>query len=48
VPNPMELVADRDVIRDAIRILRSLGVPSTLEMDEADFRALPELKSGKG
>jgi hypothetical protein len=39
-PDPAVLASDLNRIRDAIKILRSLGVPDTLEMDEADFRAL--------
>jgi hypothetical protein len=30
------------LIGDAIRILRSLGVPDTLDLNEAEFRTLPE------
>jgi hypothetical protein len=44
-PDPAVAAADRDLIRDAILILRRLGVPSARELDEAEFRALPEPKS---
>ncbi len=47
-PNPMELAADQNLIREAILILRRLGAPAALEMDEADFRALSEPKSDQG
>jgi hypothetical protein len=43
-PDPAVAAADRDLIRDAILILRRLGVPSAQELDEAEFR-VPEAKS---
>lgn len=30
------------LIREAIQILRSHGVPAAVELDEADFRKLPD------
>ncbi len=47
-PDPAVAVADQNLIREAILILRRLGAPAALEMDEADFRALPEPKSDQG
>ncbi len=47
-PDPATLVADANLIREAILILRRLGAPAALELDEADFKALPETKSGRG
>ena len=44
-PDPAVLAADRNLIREAILILRKLGVPAAVELDEADFRALPESKT---
>src|SRR5580704_10058092 len=47
-PDPVDLAADRNLIREAILILRRLGVPAAVELDEADFRALSEPKRGQG
>jgi AcrR family transcriptional regulator len=47
-PDPAALAADRNLIREAILILRKLGVPAAVELDEADFKALPEPKRGQG
>ena len=47
-PDPAVLAADRNLIREAILILRRSGVPAAVELDEADFRALPEPKSDQG
>ncbi len=47
-PDPATLVADANLIRKAILILRRLGAPAALELDETDFRALPEPKRGQG
>jgi hypothetical protein len=47
-PDPAVLAADRNLIHEAILILRRLGVPAAVELDEADFRALPEPKSDQG
>ena len=47
-PDPAVLAADQNLIREAILILRNLGVPAAKDLDEADFQALPEPKSGQG
>ncbi len=43
-PDPLTLAADHNLIREAILILRRLGAPDVMDLDEADFRALPEPK----
>ncbi len=47
-PDPSVLAADQNLIREAILILRRLGVPAAVEVDEADFTALSEPKRGQG
>jgi hypothetical protein len=55
-PDPAALAADRNLIREAILILRRLGAPAAVEfgapaaveLDEADFKALSEPKRGQG
>ena len=47
-PDPAVLAADRNLIREAILILRQHGVPAAVELDEADFKALPELRNRQG
>ena len=47
-PDPAVLAADQNLIREAILILRNLGVPAAKDLDEADFKALTEPKSGQG
>jgi hypothetical protein len=37
-----------NLIREAILILRRLGAPAAVELDEADFKALSEPKRGQG
>jgi AcrR family transcriptional regulator len=41
-PDPAALEADRNLIREAIQILRSHGVPAAVELEETEFRKLPD------
>ncbi len=47
-PDPATLVADANLIREAILIFKRLGAPDAQELEEADFKALPETKRGQG
>ncbi len=47
-PDPATLVADANLIREAILILRRLGAPAAVDLDEADFKALSEPIRGQG
>jgi hypothetical protein len=47
-PDPAGLAADRNLIREAILILRRLGAPAALELDEADFKTPWEPNGGQG
>jgi hypothetical protein len=42
------LMGKAKLLRDAIVVLRDLGVPAAMELDEADLKALPEPKNGQG
>jgi hypothetical protein len=41
-PDPAVLAADRNLIREAILILRRSGVPAAVELEETEFRKLPD------
>jgi hypothetical protein len=46
-PDPVDLAADRNLIREAIQILRSHGVPAAVELEETEFRKLPDPDESK-
>jgi hypothetical protein len=46
-PDPAVLEADRNLIREAIQILRAHGVPAAVEFEEAEFRKLPDPNESK-
>ena len=46
-PDPAALAADRNLIREAIQILRSHGVPAAVELEETEFRKLPDPDESK-
>src|SRR5580704_12355278 len=47
-PDPAALAADRNLIREAILILRRLGAPAAVEFGAPAFKALSEPKRGQG
>jgi hypothetical protein len=42
---PAELESKVNLLRDAIGVLRDLGVPSVIDLPESDFKALPAAKT---
>jgi hypothetical protein len=47
VADPATLEADRNLIREAIEILRAHGVPAAVELEETEFRKLPDPDESK-